>query len=283
LTTRKHKLPERLLSLAHSADADDAFMFQPLLDRTVDTGNARFKSVISDIETLNQAAQKAQFDVTAISLHGYAFVQKLYRPLSAGASVGDNYGPMLVAKKAFSNIRGRTIAVPGLKTTAYLLLKLFEPDCETVEVPFDQIIQAVQAGDAEVGLIIHEGQVTYRDHKLQKVIDLGSWWYNEMGLPVVLGLVAVKRSFPPEVQRIVQNALKASVDAAIKKPEAALNAAAKYSRGMDRGVMKKFVNMYVNEYTIDLGEGGRRSAEHLLSMAYERQLIPSKPKLDFVY
>ncbi len=282
MTTRKTKIPERKLSLAHSADADDAYMFQPLMDRTVDTGTLRFQSVISDIQTLNQAAQKGTYDVSAISLYGYAFASKLYRPLSSGASVGDNYGPMIVAKKTFSSMRGRTIAVPGLQTTAYLLLKLFEPDCETVAVPFDHIIDAVNSGDAEAGLLIHEGQITYREHKLQRVIDLGSWWHNETGLPVVLGLVAVKRSLPPEVQRLVQSSLKASIEHAIEKPDAPLQAASKYSRGMEKTLMKKFVNMYVNHYTVDLGEGGRRSADHLLAMAHERGLLPAKPRLDFV-
>jgi 1,4-dihydroxy-6-naphthoate synthase len=270
------------MSLAHSADADDAFMFQPLLDQTIDTGLVKFRSVISDIETLNRAAEKGTYDVTAISLHGYAHVQKVYRPLSSGASVGNNYGPMLVAKKPYSSIRGKTVAIPGMRTTAYLLLQLFEQDCETVVVPFDQIIEAVQNGDAEVGLIIHEGQVTYRDHKLSRVIDLGSWWHNQTGLPVVLGLVAAKRSHPPGILQNIQDALKSSVRQAILKPDPALDAAAKYSRGMEREKMRKFVNMYVNDYTIDLGDDGRRSAEVLLKMAYERKLVPSRPVLDFL-
>lgn len=282
MTTRKLKVPQKLLSLAHSADADDAFMFQPLLEPSIDTGSLRYKSVISDIETLNQAAARGMYDVTALSLHGYAYVHKLYRALSSGASVGDNYGPMLVAKKPFSNVRGRTIAVPGLRTTAYLLLRLFEPECETVVVPFDQIIEAVQMGDAEIGLIIHEGQVTYREHKLHRVIDLGSWWYNETGLPVVLGLVAAKRSHPAEILKKIQSSLKASVEQAIRRPDPALDAASRYARGMERGAMKKFVSMYVNQFTVDLGENGRRSADHLLELAYERRLIPSKPRLDFV-
>jgi 1,4-dihydroxy-6-naphthoate synthase len=272
----------RLYSLAHSADADDAFMFEPLLKGEVRAEGARFKSVISDIETLNESAARGVYDVTAISLHGYAFAQKKYRPLSSGASVGDDYGPRLVSKKPLSGVRRRTVAIPGERTTAALLLKLFEPDCQTVTFPFDQIIDAVQTGETDAGLLIHEGQVTYREHGLRSVIDLGSWWRNETGGPVVLGLVAAKRSHPAETLRAIQRAIRGSVEHALRHPEGALQAAGRYARGMDRAKTKKFVSMYVNEFTVDLGESGRRSAEHLLGLAFERRLIPARPILDFL-
>lgn len=272
----------RWLTLAHSADADDAFMFQPLLDGTVAADHLRFKSVISDIETLNEAAEKGTFDVTALSLHGYAFVQKKYRPLSAGASAGDGYGPILVSKKPLRSLRGRSVAVPGLRTTACLLLRLFEPDCRVTVVPFDRILDAVRSGEAEAGLVIHEGQITYREHGLRRVADLGEWWHKKTNLPAVLGIVAAKRSHPAATLRAIQDSLKASVASALRRPSRALDAAAVYSRGMRRATMKRFVDMYVNEFTVDLGDRGRRSAGRMLAEAFERRLIPAIPRLDFV-
>lgn len=273
----------RILSVAHTPDSDDAFMFHGLLNGFVDTRGLRFRSVIEDIQTLNESAEKERFDMTALSLHGWVYVRDRYLILRAGASVGDGYGPLLVARQPLSprQLRGRRIAVPGERTTAALLLRLYDPDAHMIFRPFDQIVGAVQSGDAEVGLLIHEGQVTYQKFGFHQVVDLGAWWKNETGLPVVLGIVGIRRAVAPEVRRAAGEALRDSVAYGLKNREKSLEAAKRYSRGMDGDLLAQFVSMYVNDYTVDLGETGERSAALMLQIAEERGVVPRGARVEF--
>jgi 1,4-dihydroxy-6-naphthoate synthase len=275
----------REIKIAHSPDSDDAFMFYGLATNKVRVPGYKFTHTLTDIEALNHRARTDQFyDVTAISFHAYPYVQEHYTIMSCGGSMGDSYGPMIVAPKKYTldEVKKLRIAVPGEMTSAYLALKLFAPDVETVNVPFDKIIPAVVAGEFDAGLIIHEGQLTYAHDGLKKIIDLGVWWHEQTGLPLPLGGNAIRRSLGSEAQEIVVNALRDSIQHALENREAALDYAMQFARDLDTSLANRFVGMYVNERTLDYGDDGREAIRKFLDMGYERGIIPIKSNVDFV-
>jgi 1,4-dihydroxy-6-naphthoate synthase len=275
----------RDISIAHSPDSDDAFMFYGLATNKVRVPGYRFNHTLTDIETLNHKAINEQFyDVTAISFHAYPYLQDNYTLMACGGSVGEDYGPMIVASRNYTldEVKKLKIAVPGTLTTAYLTLKLFAPDVETEVVEFDKIIPAVVAGKYDAGLIIHEGQLTYGQDGLTKILDLGVWWREQTGLPLPLGGNAIRRSLGPEVQLITTNALRDSIQHALDHREAALDYAMQFARDLDPALANRFVGMYVNERTLNYGEDGREAIRKLLEMGYDRGIIPHKAKVDFV-
>jgi 1,4-dihydroxy-6-naphthoate synthase len=275
----------RDISIAHSPDSDDAFMFYGLATNKVRVPGYRFNHTLTDIETLNHKAINEQFyDVTAISFHAYPYLQDNYTLMACGGSVGEDYGPMIVASKNYTldEVKKLKIAVPGTLTTAYLTLKLFAPDIETEVVEFDKIIPAVVAGKYDAGLIIHEGQLTYGQDGLTKILDLGVWWHEQTGLPLPLGGNAIRRSLGSEVQLITTNALRDSIQHALDHREAALDYAMQFARDLDPALANRFVGMYVNERTLNYGEDGREAIRKLLEMGYDRGIIPHKANVDFV-
>jgi 1,4-dihydroxy-6-naphthoate synthase len=275
----------REISIAHSPDSDDAFMFYGLATNKVRVPGYKFTHTLCDIETLNLRAQKeAFFDVTAISFHAYPYLQQNYTLMGCGGSVGEGYGPMVVSSKPLTPEElGRIkIAVPGTLTTAYLALKIFNPEIQTVTVPFDKIIPAILAGDFEAGLIIHEGQLTYSSSGLYKVLDLGVWWRESTGLVLPLGGNAVRRSLGAESLRIVTKAVRDSIQHALDHREQALEYAMQFARDLDARMANRFVSMYVNERTLDYGADGRAAIRKLLDLGYERGIIPIAPQVDFV-
>jgi len=275
----------REIKIAHSPDSDDAFMFYGLATNKVRVPGYKFIHTLTDIETLNQRAMTDPFyDVTAISFHAYPYLQDNYTLMACGGSVGDGYGPMVVAARSYTldEMKKLRIAVPGTLTTAYLALKLFAPEIETVTVEFDKIIPAVVSGEFDAGLIIHEGQLTYGRDGLTKLLDLGAWWNEETGLPLPLGGNAILRSLGPEVQRITTQALRDSIQHALDHREAALEYAMQFARDLDSSMANRFVGMYVNERTLNYGDDGREAIRKLLAMGYERGIIPHKAKVDFV-
>jgi 1,4-dihydroxy-6-naphthoate synthase len=275
----------REIKIAHSPDSDDAFMFYGLATNKIRVPGYKFTHTLTDIEALNHRARTDQFyDVTAISFHAYPYVQEHYTIMSCGGSMGDSYGPMIVAPKKYTldEVKKLRIAVPGEMTSAYLALKLFAPEIETVTVPFDKIIPAVVGGEFDAGLIIHEGQLTYAHDGLKKIIDLGVWWHEQTGLPLPLGGNAIRRSLGPEVQQIVVTALRDSIQHALDNREAALDYAMQFARDLDTSLANRFVGMYVNERTLDYGDDGREAIRKFLDMGYERGIIPLKSNVDFV-
>jgi len=275
----------REITIAHSPDSDDAFMFYGLATNKVRVPGYKFTHTLTDIETLNRKALTEQFyDVTAISFHAYPYLQEHYTLMACGGSVGDNYGPMIVAAKPYTldEVKKLRIAVPGTLTTAYLTLKLFAPDVETVTVDFDKIIPAVVSGEFDAGLIIHEGQLTYARDGLTKILDLGVWWHEQTGLPLPLGGNAIRRSLGHEVQLITTNALRDSIQHALDHREQALEYAMQFARDLDPTMANRFVGMYVNDRTINYGDDGREAIRKLLNMGYEHGIIPHKAKVDFV-
>jgi 1,4-dihydroxy-6-naphthoate synthase len=275
----------RDISIAHSPDSDDAFMFYGLATGKVRVPGYRFSHTLTDIETLNRQAMETQtYDVTAISFHAYPYVQDNYAIMACGGSVGENYGPMIVAPRAYTldEVKKLRIAVPGTLTTAYLTLKLFAPEIETVTVDFDKIIPAVLAGQYDAGLIIHEGQLTYARDGLKKILDLGVWWREQTGLPLPLGGNAIRRSLPEDVQLVTTNALRDSIQHALDHRAEGLEYAMQFARDLDPALANRFVGMYVNERTIHYGEDGREAIRKLLDMGYERGIIPMKSHVDFV-
>ena len=275
----------REISIAHSPDSDDAFMFYGLATNKVRVPGFKFTHSLTDIETLNQKAiSEAFYDVTAISFHAYPYLQDNYALMACGGSVGEGYGPMIVASRPFTldNIKRARVAVPGELTTAYLTLKLFAPEVETAVVPFDRIIPEVLAGNFEAGLIIHEGQLTYSHSGLHKVLDLGQWWREETGLPLPLGGNAIRRSLGEETMRIVTQALRDSIQHGLEHREEALAYAMQFARDLDHDLANKFVGMYVNERTLNYGEDGREAIRRLLALGHERGIIPHPVKVDFV-
>lgn len=260
-------------------------MFYGLATNKVRVPGLKFTHTLTDIETLNRRAiEEAYYDVTAISFHAYPYLQDRYALMPSGGSVGEGYGPMIVAPKLYSldEIRQVRIAVPGTLTTAYLALKLFAPEIETTVVPFDQIIPQVVAGQHEAGLIIHEGQLTYSKAGLHKIVDLGRWWRDMTGLPLPLGGNAIKRDLGPELMGKVCVALRDSIQHALDHREQALQYAMQFARDLDTQLADKFVGMYVNDRTIDYREDGRVAVEKLLSMGYDQGIIPRRPQLDWV-
>ena len=275
----------REISIAHSPDSDDAFMFYGLATNKVRVPGYKFSHTLCDIETLNLRAQnEAFFDVTAISFHAFPYLQQNYTLMGCGGSVGEGYGPMVVSNKPLTPEElGRIkIAVPGTLTTAYLALKIFNPEIQTVTVPFDKIIPAILAGDFEAGLIIHEGQLTYSSSGLYKVLDLGVWWRESTGLVLPLGGNAVRRSLGAESLRIVTKAVRDSIQHALDHREQALEYAMQFARDLDARMASRFVSMYVNERTLDYGADGRAAIRKLLDLGYERGIIPIAPQVDFV-
>jgi 1,4-dihydroxy-6-naphthoate synthase len=273
------------ITIAHSPDSDDAFMFYGLATNKVRVPGFKFTHTLTDIETLNQRAIKEAFyDVTAISFHAYPYMQESYTLMACGGSVGEGYGPMVVAprKLSLADVKKTRIAVPGELTTAYLVLKLFAPEVETTTVPFDKIIPAVVAGEFDAGLIIHEGQLTYGNNGLAKAIDLGAWWREQTGLPLPLGGNAIRRSLGEETMRITANALRDSIQHALDHREEALSYAMQFARDLDPALANQFVGMYVNERTLNYGEDGRDAIRKLLEMGFDRGIIPMKADVAFV-
>ncbi|MGA2808745.1 MAG: MqnA/MqnD/SBP family protein [Terracidiphilus sp.] len=273
------------ISIAHSPDSDDAFMFYGLATGKVRVPGYRFSHTLCDIETLNRRAQdEAFFDVTAISFHAYPYLQQNYTLMGCGGSVGEGYGPMIVSKNPISldDLHRIKIAVPGTLTTAFLALKIFNPAIKTEVVPFDQIIPAILAGTYDAGLIIHEGQLTYSTSGLHKVIDLGIWWRETTGLVLPLGGNAIRRSLGPERHKVISKALRDSIQHALDHREPALEYAMQFARELDTNTASRFVSMYVNERTLDYGADGREAIRKLLDMGHERGIIPIAPQVDFV-
>ncbi len=273
------------ISIAHSPDSDDAFMFYGLATNKIRVPGYRFSHTLADIETLNRRAQdEAFFDLTAISFHAYPYLQQNYTLMGCGGSVGEGYGPMIVASKplALEDLGRAKIAVPGTLTTAYLALKIFNPELKTETVPFDQIIPAVLAGSYDAGLIIHEGQLTYSSSGLLKILDLGVWWRETTGLVLPLGGNAIRRSLGAEAHKIISKALRDSIQHALDHREPALEYAMQFARDLDVRLASRFVSMYVNERTLDYGADGRQAIRKLLEMGYERGIITVAPQVDFV-
>jgi 1,4-dihydroxy-6-naphthoate synthase len=273
------------ISIAHSPDSDDAFMFYGLATNKVRVPGYRFSHTLCDIETLNRRAlDEAFFDVTAISFHAYPYLQQNYTLMGCGGSVGEGYGPMIVSSKplALEDLSRVKIAVPGVLTTAYLALKIFNPALQTETVPFDQIIPAIQAGTYDAGLIIHEGQLTYGSSGLKKVLDLGAWWRETTGMMLPLGGNAIRRSLGADSHKIISKALRDSIQHALDHRESALEYAMQFARDLDTRLASRFVSMYVNERTLDYGADGREAIRKLLDMGHERGIIPIAPQVDFV-
>jgi 1,4-dihydroxy-6-naphthoate synthase len=272
------------ITVAHSPDSDDAFMFFGLASGSVETHGIAVDQVLSDIETLNRAAFDGQYEVTAVSFHAYAHLVDKYALLPHGASMGDNYGPIVVARQdgGPKGVKGSRIAIPGELTTAYLALRIYEPDFEFVVVPFDQIQQAVLDGQAEAGLLIHEGQLTYQDEGLRKIVDLGEWWADRTGgLPLPLGGNIIRRDLGPDMIRKVSKMLHDSIAYALANRPAAVEYALQFGRGLDRIKTDKFVGMYVNQLTLSYGERGRQAVERLMTEAFEKGLIPKRVPVEF--
>jgi 1,4-dihydroxy-6-naphthoate synthase len=272
------------IHVAHSPDSDDAFMFYALATRKIDTGGLNYIHTLSDIETLNRRALQGELEVSAVSFHAYAYLADKYALLSCGASMGRNYGPIVVSGKPLQakSLAGKTVAIPGTLTTAFLALRLFEPNVKYEFVPFDKILDEVHKGKYEAGLLIHEGQLTYREMGLHKVIDLGEWWLGETGLPLALGGNAIRRDLGRDTMRQVSDDIKKSIQYALDHREEAMEYAKQFSRGLDSAKADKFVGMYVNDLTLDYGDEGRQAVRRLLEEAHKQKIVPRQVELDFV-
>jgi 1,4-dihydroxy-6-naphthoate synthase len=274
-----------LIRVAHSPDSDDAFMFYALAKRHIDTGDLRFEHVLSDIETLNREAFEGTYEVSAVSIHAYAHLDGRYALLGSGASMGDGYGPVLVARRAATKeeLRSMSVAIPGRLTSAALALKMWEPALQTVIYPFDAIMPAVRSGEVDAGVVIHEGQLTWQDEGFINIVDLGVWWAQETdGLPLPLGGNVIRRDLGEETMVRVATLLKASIEYSLAHREQALEYALDYGRGLDRDKADRFVGMYVNKLTVDYGDRGRTAVTRFLDRAYSERLIPKVPQLDFL-
>ena len=277
----------KAIHVAHSPDSDDAFMFYGLASGKVDTEGREYEHELSDIESLNQRALKAELEVTAVSIHAYAYLADKYALLPHGASMGERYGPRLVSKEpAPTDVKaamaGKRIGIPGKLTTAYLALQLYQPDFEAVPMAFDAIEDAVKAGEVDLGLIIHEGQLTYKSNDLHLWIDMGEWWHGETALPLPLGGNVVRRDLGDEHIKAISRDLRASIVYGLEHREEALDYAMKYARGLDRKDADEFVGMYVNELTVDYGEDGRKAVHLILDRAHEAGIIPHRVDVTFV-
>jgi 1,4-dihydroxy-6-naphthoate synthase len=272
------------LKLAHSPDSDDAFMFYALATRKISTGNLQFTHVLEDIQTLNEKALDAVYDITALSFHAYAYLADGYTLLPCGASFGERYGPLIVSRSPLgpTALKGRRIAVPGKTTTAWLALQLYQPETIPLFTSFDKVTSLVASGEADAGLIIHEGQLTYAQQGLSKVVDLGEWWHQETGLPLPLGGNAIRRSLGGEIHQQVAKLMRDSIQYGLDHREEALAYALQFSRGLDAPTADQFVSMYVNDWTLDYGERGRRAVQTLLDRGFEKGILPSKVTAEFV-
>jgi 1,4-dihydroxy-6-naphthoate synthase len=275
------------IHVAHSPDSDDAFMFYALAEGKIDTGGLRYVHELSDIESLNQRARRCELEVTAVSIHAYAYIWRDYALLNSGSSMGDGYGPRLVSTSACpadprAALRGRRVAVPGKLTTACLALQLYQPECVTEVVPFDEIEEAVQRGEFELGLLIHEGQLTYGDSGLHLWADLGAWWLEDTGLPLPLGGNAVRRDLGAEVIAQIARDLRASIVYGLEHRAPALAHAKQYNRGIGDERTDTFVGMYVNQWTVDYGPRGRQAVQLLLDRAFKAGLVPERVQVEFV-
>ena len=272
------------IHVAHSPDSDDAFMFYALASGKIDTEGLTYVHQLQDIETLNQRALRGELEVTAVSIHAYAYLADSYALLPHGASMGDRYGPRLVARSPLSraDIRGRRIAVPGLMTSAYLALRLFEPAFEPVVTPFDQIEDAVADGSVDLGLLIHEGQLTFADRGLHLIQDLGEWWFGETGLPLPLGGNVIRKDLGDDLTRKISRHLRDSIAYGLEHRSAALDHSMQYARGLDRSKADAFVGMYVNDWTLDYGEAGRRAVRQFLQRGVEAGIIAKPVAIEFV-
>jgi 5,8-dihydroxy-2-naphthoate synthase len=274
----------KTIHVAHSPDSDDAFMFYALASGKIDTEGLTYVHELQDIETLNQRAMRGELEVTAVSIHAYAYLSDLYALLPHGASMGDRYGPRLVAREplARADIRGKRIAIPGMLTSAYLALRLFEPDFEPVVTPFDQIEDAVVDGDVDLGLLIHEGQLTFGDRSLHLVQDMGEWWFGETGLPLPLGGNVVRKDLGEDLTSKISRHLRDSIAYGLKHRAGALDHAMQYARGLDRSKADAFVGMYVNDWTLDYGDRGRLAVKQFLKRGVAEGIISKPVTVEFV-
>ncbi|MBI4910176.1 MAG: ABC transporter substrate-binding protein [Acidobacteria bacterium] len=274
----------REIVCAHSPDSDDAFMFYGLATRKIRSRLVQFRHVLSDIETLNRKALEGAYELSAISYHAYPYVADKYLLMAAGSSVGDGYGPLLASLRhmAPEEIKGKRIGIPGTMTSAYLTLKLYEPDFETVVIPFDKILDAVKEGSVDLGLVIHEGQLTYSKAGFHNILDLGKWWKQKYNLPLPLGANILLRSLPPEIQSECCRLMSESIKYSLDNQDEAINYAMQFAGDMEVALAQKFVGMYVNHHTVDCGEQVPVAAQKLLDMGHEAGLIPNRVKLEFV-
>jgi 5,8-dihydroxy-2-naphthoate synthase len=272
------------IHVAHSPDSHDAFMFYALATKKIDTGDLNYIHTLNDIETLNRKAMEGEYEVSAISFHAYAYLADKYALLACGASMGKNYGPIVVSGKPLraNNLINATVAIPGTLTTAFLVLRLFEPQIHYDVVPFDKILDEVQKGKYDAGLLIHEGQLTYREMGLHKVLDLGEWWLKETSLPLPLGGNVIKRDLGKTTMQRVALDIKKSIQYGLEHREEAMTYAIQFSRGLDTQRVDRFIGMYVNDLTLDYGEEGREAVRRLLQEAYKKKIISERVTLDFV-
>jgi 1,4-dihydroxy-6-naphthoate synthase len=272
------------ISIAHSPDSDDAFMFYALAKGKVDTKGLKINQVMKDIQTLNEEAKKGLYEVTAISFGVYPEIADRYALMPCGSSMGDKYGPIIVAKKHLSDeqLKQAKIAVPGKQTTAWLALQLFQPGLNAVMMPFDRILDAVASGEVDAGLLIHEGQLTYKDLGLAKVVDLGEWWHDLTGLPLPLGGNSVRKDIGAQRMKDVTEIFKASVVYSLEHRQEALEYALSFARDMEETLADKYVGMYVNERTVDFGDDGRKALRLMFDMAYEKGILKEPVKIEFV-
>jgi len=273
----------RTITVAHSPDSDDAFMFYGLATNKLDTGGLNFTHVLKDIQTLNEEAFRGTYDVTAVSFHAYAYIADKYLLLPHGASIGDNYGPILVSREPAkaADISTLKIAVPGTLTSAFLALRIFNTDFKYEVVPFDKIIDAVKSGQCDAGLLIHEGQLFYESIGLHKVLDLGEWWHERTGLPLPMGGNVIRRELGPEIIRQVSHCLSESIRYSLANREDALAYAMQFARDMDTELADRFVAMWVNDLTLDYTDRGREAVQRMLMEGFERGIIPNRPTVEF--
>ena len=272
------------IRVAHSPDSDDAFMFYALATRKIDTGDLNYMHLLSDIETLNRKALEGEYEVSAVSFHAYAYMAERYSLMSCGASIGRNYGPIIVSNRPMQAkaLVEKVVAVPGTLTTAFLALKLFEPNVKYEVVAFDRILEDVLKGKYEAGLLIHEGQLTYREMGLHKVVDFGEWWLDKTGLPLPLGGNVVRRDLGSKTMKQITEDIRKSIQYGLDHREEAMAYAIQFSRGLDAQKVDRFIGMYVNETTLDYGEEGREAVRKLLDEAFKKGIIPKKVPVKFV-
>ncbi|MBA4072520.1 MAG: ABC transporter substrate-binding protein [Gemmatimonas sp.] len=277
-------MTDRTIHVAHSPDSDDAFMFYALAEGKIDTEGLKYVHELQDIESLNRRALEGELEVTAVSIHAYAYLTDRYALLPSGASMGDRYGPRLVCTKPATraDVKGKRIAIPGVRTSSYLALQLYEPDFIAVPTQFDEIEETVLDGSVDMGLLIHEGQLTYRDAGLHLVADMGEWWFEETGLPLPLGGNVIRKDFGSEMMSKISRHLHASIAYALEHRSSALDHAMRYARGLDRAKADEFVGMYVNDWTLDYGPRGREAIRLFLDRAWKAGLIPNHVTVEFI-